>query len=707
MKWEFNSRLIALLRKVSKTFALLTLAIGLAGWLSWTVDLPLLRGALPGTFTMKYNTVLCFCLAAISLLVSSPRLLVKSIGWTVGLVGAITLVQWATGANFGIDELLFKDTEASSFDWKAGRMSINTAASFLLFGLSIHFMEAKHPKYFLGQITAYCLFILSYTAIIGYLLGFVTLAGIGRIYFSSLPASTGFFCLSFALMFRYPNQGITTVITSAYAGSRQARKAFSGLFVVPLLIGSFIGFFLKTSSFQLGLDSLLLAVLAIILLNVIGSYFSFQELNHHDAERTRLLNENEEINRNLAMANEEMTALNEELRAALEEHNAMNEQIMEANREIQSLMKHKLNQSEQKFQHLTESITEMFLAIDNDSCFTYWNQVCEKLSGIDSESILGKNMYEVFPQFDGSPLERLFLAAKIDREAKNSEIKISFNGIVRDLRVHLFPSKNGISVLIEDITEQKKRENEILQLNKQLTERNHELDQIVYKISHDIRAPLTSVMGLLSLMKINTNPDETINYVNLTENRVLKLDRFIQSMLDFSRNTRTKVCIEPVNFNDLIEQCIQDLTYSKHFARMKFVTTISGDAFFSDPFRLKIVFLNLIANAIKYQHMSREQSHLQITIESNAREAVITFEDNGIGIDEQYLPQIFDMFFRATEQSDGSGLGMYIVKQTIEKLDGTVRLESTRGQGTCIRLRVPNHVRTQPVSDEVMAKAAS
>lgn len=141
-------------------------------------------------------------------------------------------------------------------------------------------------------------------------------------------------------------------------------------------------------------------------------------------------------------------------------------------------------------------------------------------------------------------------------------------------------------------------------------------------------------------------------------------------MLDFSRNTRTQVATERVDIQEIIQQCIQDLAYNQHFSRIHFETTIRGEALNSDPFRLKIIFLNIISNAIKYQHTSRENAYLNIQIEVKAEQALIRFEDNGIGIDEKHVPQIFDMFFRASQRSEGSGLGMYIVKQTVERLGG-------------------------------------
>ena len=135
-------------------------------------------------------------------------------------------------------------------------------------------------------------------------------------------------------------------------------------------------------------------------------------------------------------------------------------------------------------------------------------------------------------------------------------------------------------------------------------------------------------------------------------------------MLDYSRNTRAEIIIEPIDFRYIIEDCFSDLEYVPHFKEVNKIINIYGEGvvFNSDVFRLKTVFINLISNSIKYRNPLSNFSHIKIKVTILPGNTEIRIYDNGIGIKNEHLPKIFDMFYRATNKSDGSGLGMYIVK---------------------------------------------
>jgi signal transduction histidine kinase len=226
----------------------------------------------------------------------------------------------------------------------------------------------------------------------------------------------------------------------------------------------------------------------------------------------------------------------------------------------------------------------------------------------------------------------------------------------------------------------------------ELSERNFELDQLVYKISHDIRSPLTSIMGLINLIRMDNRPEMVTEGLSHIERTIFRLDSFVKTMINYARTSRASLAAEEIDFVALIEQCMADFSYLENYKYIRQEINIAtpSKAFRSDKLRLDIILRNLISNAIKYRHKSREDSFIRINIsfpeESTCR---ILLEDNGIGIREEYLQKVFDMFFRATESSDGSGLGLYIVKQTIEKLGGILQLESEHNKGTRIEITLP------------------
>jgi PAS domain S-box-containing protein len=225
----------------------------------------------------------------------------------------------------------------------------------------------------------------------------------------------------------------------------------------------------------------------------------------------------------------------------------------------------------------------------------------------------------------------------------------------------------------------------------ELHHKNFELDQFVYKTSHDLRSPLTTILGLVELLKLETDESAQAHYVQLIENRIMRLDTFIKSMLDYSRNTRTALRVEKINFRQLIRDCLDDLEYLKEFHRLHIRLDINEAVdFYSDAFRLQIIFSNLISNAVKYQNLTQAQNELTIRVHTSETAAEIHFVDNGIGISPEYLDKIFNMFFRASDQSEGSGLGMYIVRQAVQVLQGTIDIRSEPDVGTHISLSCKN-----------------
>ncbi|MCU0443584.1 MAG: PAS domain-containing sensor histidine kinase [Microscillaceae bacterium] len=228
----------------------------------------------------------------------------------------------------------------------------------------------------------------------------------------------------------------------------------------------------------------------------------------------------------------------------------------------------------------------------------------------------------------------------------------------------------------------------------ELSDRNFELDQIVYRTSHDIRSPLASVLGLINVMKLEGIPTVLEDYVHRIETSIQKLERFANSMLDFAKVSRSDKKSDVIDFEEVIEKFWEDFRYLPNFDKIQRQVEIKKFddlPFASDLFRIEIIFRNLISNAIKYANPMQELSFLKIQIMIQNRIAEIEIQDNGIGIKQEYLDKVFDMFFRATEKSEGTGLGLYIVKQTVDKLNGTIHIQSTFGEGTHIQLSLPSY----------------
>jgi signal transduction histidine kinase len=249
----------------------------------------------------------------------------------------------------------------------------------------------------------------------------------------------------------------------------------------------------------------------------------------------------------------------------------------------------------------------------------------------------------------------------------------------------------GLTVYSRDITNQTKAEDLLKKQNEELIKINAELDRFVYSASHDLRAPLMSVKGLLNMIKLDPDKNNVENYLSLIEKSVVKLDSFISDIILYSRNARMDVMPKEIDFHELLQESIDSLKYMEGAASIRSTRKIEiKGAFYSDYSRLLIVFNNLISNAVRYRDAWKKDQYLRIDISSDIDKAVITFTDNGIGIQQEYIDKIFKMFFRANADSKGSGLGLYIVKGAIEKLGGTIQVQSKLGEGTTFTMEIPN-----------------
>ena len=242
--------------------------------------------------------------------------------------------------------------------------------------------------------------------------------------------------------------------------------------------------------------------------------------------------------------------------------------------------------------------------------------------------------------------------------------------------------------------ERKEAEKALQRQNKELVKINEELDKFVYSVSHNLRAPLTSVLGLVNIGRIEDNKkDESFQPLfNMMEKSIRKLDATLKEILNYSRNARSDITIEKVDLALIIQACLESSEYIEGHEQVKKEISIRNDriAFYSDSHRLGIIFDDLISNTIRYRDIRKKQSTLTIEAEITASAVHILFKDNGIGISEQLIPRIFEMFFRATEKSDGAGLGLYIVSEMTKKLGGTIRVSSVFGEGTTFHLEIPN-----------------
>jgi signal transduction histidine kinase len=255
-------------------------------------------------------------------------------------------------------------------------------------------------------------------------------------------------------------------------------------------------------------------------------------------------------------------------------------------------------------------------------------------------------------------------------------------------------------VNLAKLTIEKKRSQEaknhyekmIVEQNEELVKINKELDSFVYKASHDLRAPLSSILGLINLANKSVGSDSELStLLNHMQKSVSRLDDYVKELIDHSRNLRIEKELVKVDFKEIVMKAIDDLAYMDEARDIKWNIHVEDHAAFrSDKTRLMIIINNLVANAIRYS-VKNGNAFVNISVFTDEQKATVIIEDNGIGIESDNLSKIFNMFYRASEATPGSGLGLYIVKETIDTLEGTIEVSSTPGKGTTFTVTIPNH----------------
>ena len=271
-----------------------------------------------------------------------------------------------------------------------------------------------------------------------------------------------------------------------------------------------------------------------------------------------------------------------------------------------------------------------------------------------------------------------------EKDFENLGLKIK-DFAVHDSTVDMIQNLRVQQMAVEDSNYVNKM---LLEKNEELKKTNAELDRFVYSVSHDLRSPLLSIHGIIDIIKQREKLSEsTAALLQMIINSINRLDNSIIEILDYSRNARFDVQYSELDLAVMLNQITEDL---KHTANIDFdiefntSTTIS-----SDKFRLATILKNIIGNAVKYRKSGNDNCFVKITVSKQDSMMEIIIKDNGIGISERSLPKIFDMFYRATSIVDGTGLGLYICKEMVLKLGGTIMLESELKIGTTVTIKIP------------------
>jgi PAS domain S-box-containing protein len=313
----------------------------------------------------------------------------------------------------------------------------------------------------------------------------------------------------------------------------------------------------------------------------------------------------------------------------------------------------------------------------NDYSMLMINEKAEKTLEVPTNGGLRPLFHEVFDKHD----DFLYLIKYLREHKRIEDFEFQLKGRQRWVRLscRYFASRNFVEGILIDFTESRKSHNELDRLN-------NELDQFIYHASHELRSPLMSMLGIINLIKVDKTGDAG-SLADTLKGQVTQLDYIMKCISAIAFNNHAPIGEESIEWEDLAWSIL------KEFQPVDIKVSLDvrqSSSFKGDIVRLRTILMNLISNSVKYYNKLSETAWVKILIISDKHQARLVVEDNGIGIEQKYLKDIFKMFYKATEYPKGPGLGLYLVKAITDKIGGTIRVTSTIGKGTIFEIDLPN-----------------
>ncbi|MEO9967116.1 MAG: tetratricopeptide repeat-containing sensor histidine kinase [Reichenbachiella sp.] len=310
----------------------------------------------------------------------------------------------------------------------------------------------------------------------------------------------------------------------------------------------------------------------------------------------------------------------------------------------------------------------------------YFNLAIKVAEAIDNHQIIFKAYYQLFnmAMLEGEESQALVYHIKY-HDYKERVINSETTSKIKSLE-----SMWKMESLESEARNQ--RENNLI-----IEKKNEELDKFSSRVSHDLRGPISSLMGLYDVVKSEISDPNALQYFDLYHHRITRINQTIIDLLELSKVKDWQMSKTIIDFDEMVRDCIESFSYLPGFDKINFEIELDRDMkILSDRSLMNTIIQNLIENSIKYSRQDIDDPFVKVHIKQTAEDYMcVIVEDNGIGIDEKYHSKVFEMFYRANDDVQGSGLGMFILKSAVEKLEGEVSLVSEPNKGTKFVILLP------------------
>lgn len=336
---------------------------------------------------------------------------------------------------------------------------------------------------------------------------------------------------------------------------------------------------------------------------------------------------------------------------------------------------------------ITEATTDLVLIIDDSMNFSYMNKSGRKFFGIEEQEDIKKvkqNGYGVSYNISKRGLKlaskegvwegETTVSGKTKKKVPVNQLIIAHKNSVNEVDYY--------SVIFRDLTRRKEIEDS-------LKLKNLELDTFIYRASHDLRGPISSLMGLYNVVKIDVKDDTSLQYFDLYNNQVTRLNNIVLALINLTKIRESPIQKQLISFDKIIKTCINSFNFLPNYNNIDFEIKLDQELeYYCDETLINTIISNLLENSIKFSRTDIE-AKIEISVIENKNSLHIEINDNGVGIENKLQSKIFNMFYRAHVSSTGSGLGLYLLKNAVEKLNGEIIVSSEVGKGSSFIIELP------------------
>lgn len=347
-------------------------------------------------------------------------------------------------------------------------------------------------------------------------------------------------------------------------------------------------------------------------------------------------------------------------------------------------------ENHQQFQHTIDQMADGVQIIGYNWTYLYVNNIVAEQSRRTREELFGRTVMEIYPNLVNTPVFEALTKCMENREHMEMENEFFFaDGSSSWFKLTMQPVLPGVLILSHEITAEKRNLLLLESQNKRITMVNAAMDRFLYSVSHEFRTPICNGLGLINLLRTKLSDDERVDVLNKLEMSIKSLDEMLQNIGIFSEITTHDTTPVVIDMQQIFTHCLSQVKSMKGRESVSIDLKIErNDQFVSDKRRLSIVLENLIVNGIKFRD-PRKKSFIDVFVNVSNKMVNLEVRDNGIGIKEHDIDKIFDVFYTTDELKMGHGLGLYMVREIVNKLGGNITVKSQYDIGTSFHIILP------------------